>query len=258
MVFASVGSAASARYILDTGSDVHLLNEDLADELSLDKQPGEEGTDHSGATMPSWDVGDVPTEIGGIGFMLRDSVSIPAPPPFPGFGIRGILSPQNLHPTAWVVIDTAVDELLLLDATNEEAADFLRARSPAMTLLTLSRDPDFPSVVVTAALDGHEPMPTLLNSGGKATEYSATALGGPSAEPAERLGGGVSGADYVGWSVGPQSLVIEGHRVSVPQVKVRQEMHDPQGMLGMDVLRGTILTCSADVSRPVFWQVGSG
>ena len=98
-------------------------------------------------------------------------------------------------------------------------------------------------------------MPTLLNSGGKGSEYSATALAGIAPQSSERLGGGVSGADYVGWSVGPQSLVIDGHRVPIPALKVRQEMHDPQGMVGMDVLRGTASTCAADLARPVFWQV---
>ena len=63
MVLASIGGTEAARYVLDTGSDVHLLNEDLADELGLHKEPGEEGTDHSGATMPSWNVGDVSMEL---------------------------------------------------------------------------------------------------------------------------------------------------------------------------------------------------
>ena len=257
MLFASIGGTEAARYVLDTGSDVHLLSEDLADELGLDKQPGEEGTDHSGATMPSWNVGDISMNLGGLELSLRDVVAIPAPPPFPGHGIRGILSPQNFHPTAWAIIDMVKDELLLVEGTDSEVADLLRTRSPELSLLQLPRHADFPSVVVPATLEAFEEMPTLLNTGGKGSEYSASALAGMASRSSERLGGGVSGADYVGWSVGPQSVVLDGHRVAIPALKVRQEMHDPQGMVGMDVLRGTVLACAADVGRPVFWQVPS-
>jgi hypothetical protein len=35
-------------------------------------------------------------------------------------------------------------------------------------------------------------------------------------------------------------------------------MHDPHGMVGMDVLRGTVLACTADARRPVVWQVPAG
>ena len=182
------------------GSEVHLLNEDLADELGLAKQPGEEGTDHAGNTMPSWSVGDVPAVVDGLDLVLRDAVAIPAPPPFPGFGIRGILSPQNLHPERLDGHRHCGRRTALLEATDEqEAADYLRARSPALQLLTLRRDADFPSLVVPAALDGFAEMPTMLNTGGKQTEYSAAALPGLRPQSTGRLGGGVSGADYVGW-----------------------------------------------------------
>lgn len=256
LLMASVGGAPAARYVIDSGSEVHLLNEDLADELRLNKAPGEEGTDHGGNTLPSWTVGDVPAVIGGFDLTLRDLVVIPAPRPFPGFGIRGILGPQIIHPSAWTVIDLTTDELLLLEATSEqEAAGYLRARSPALELLTLTRQRNYPSVVVQAALEGFAEMPTMLNSGGKQTEYSAASVPGLRAQAVGRLGGGVSGADYSGGSVGRQTLVADGRSLPVENVHVRDQMHDPQGLVGMDVLRGTVLTCAADQSRPVFWQI---
>ena len=36
---------------------------------------------------------------------------------------------------------------------------------------------------------------------------------------------------------------------------VRDEMEDPPGLIGMDVLRGTALICSEDVERGVVWLV---
>jgi hypothetical protein len=155
LVTISVSGSAPARYVLDTGSDVHLLNEDLADELGLTKEPGEEGTDHSGTTMPSWNVGDVNARVDDCQLVLRNAVAIPAPPPFPAFGIRGILSPQHLHASAWTVLDLSADELVLVETANDqEATDYLRARSPRLELLTLARDAKFRSLVVPAALEG--------------------------------------------------------------------------------------------------------
>ena len=255
LIMTSVGGAAPARYILDTGSEVHLLNEDLADELQLEKVPGEDGVDHAGNTMPSWTVGDVGIDLGGFSATLGDCVSIPAPAAFTTKGFRGGLSPQDLHPDAWIVIDTAADELLLLEGANEETADFLRARAPGLNLLILPRDTRYTTVVVPAALDGYDEIPTLLNTGGKSTEYGAETVAGMASGTEERLGAGVSGADYAGWSVGAHFLKIGGGKVSLPKVSVRPQMHDPQAIVGMDAMRGTVLAFANDLSKPVFWLV---
>jgi len=258
MVFLGIGGAAPARCILDSGSDVHIVTEDLADELGLDKVPGEEGTDHGGNTMPSWTVGDVAADLDGFALSLKECVSIPAPPPFPKFGIRSMLSPHRVHPTAFAVIDTAERELLFVDGSDSEVEEFLRSRQSGLTMLKLVRDPDHQSVVAMAAIEGFDEIPALLDTGGKKTEFSATALGGLTSAESQRLGGGVSGSDYAGWSVGPKSLVVGGQTLPVPALMVRAEMHDPQAIIGMDVMRGTVLAAAADLARPVFWQVPAG
>jgi hypothetical protein len=255
MILTSVGGAAPARYILDSGSEVHLLNEDLVDELQLPKVPGEEGVDHAGNTMPSWTVGDVPINLGDFETVLRNCFSIPAPAVFPPKGIRGILSPQALHAEAWVVVDLAGNELLLLIGSNDEAAGYLRGRSADFQLLTLARDANFPSLVVPAALDGYEAIPTLLNTGGKSTEYGADVVADLTSGEQERLGGGVSGADYAGWSVGAHSLKVNGASVTLPKLSVRPQMHDTQAIVGMDALAGTVLAFANDLAKPVFWLV---
>jgi hypothetical protein len=38
---------------------------------------------------------------------------------------------------------------------------------------------------------------------------------------------------------------------------VGPEMDGRDGLVGMDVLRGTVLTVSGDPDRPVLWQVAS-
>jgi hypothetical protein len=254
-VVPALAGGRERRLVLDSGSEVHLLTKELVDELGLRFEEGEEGVDHSGATMPSWSVEDLPLELGGAGLTLRDTVAIPAPKAFLEKGIDGGLSPQHLHPDAWAVVDMAADELLLVEAEDEALRGWLEARSPALTTLVLERDPAWTVPVVQAAIQPHPELPTMLNTGGRRTEFSATAVPGLSAEDSERLGGGVSGADVLGATVGEATLVVSGREIPVAALAIRQAMHDPQAMVGMDVMRGTVLAVAADVSRPVFWQV---
>jgi hypothetical protein len=255
LVVGELGGLAT-RLVLDTGSDVHLLTKELVDRLGLALAEGEEGTDHSGATMPSWTVGDVACAVGDVELTLRGVVSIPAPGSFPRWGIGGILSPQHLHESAWTVVDLVRDELLLVDGTDDALAAWLAERSRSMTTLVLERDSAFSGLVVPAAVRPHPEIPTLLNTGGLRTEFSADALSGVVAGSAERLGAGVSGADVMGASVGEATLVVAGQEVPVPSLAMRSSIHDPQGLVGMDVLRGTILAFAADLERRVVWQVG--
>jgi hypothetical protein len=254
LVVGSVGGI-DTRLVLDTGSDVHILTKELVDRLGLEVEEGEEGVDHSGATMPSWFVADVALTLGGAELTLGDIVSIPAPAPFVTGGIGGGLSPQHLHPTAVVVIDLAVNELLLAEGDDDEIAAWLDTRSPSLTTLSLERDPGFTTVVVPAAVRPFDEMPVLINTGGRRTEFSRTAVPGLGYGSEQRLGAGVSGADVIGSSAGAQVIVVAGHDVPVEELAVRETMHDPQGMVGMDVLPGHVVACAADRSRRVVWQI---
>ena len=98
LVVGTVGGMLT-RLVLDTGSDVHLLTKELVDQLGLAFAEGEEGTDHSGATMPSWAVEDVACALGGVELVLRDVVAIPAPGSLPG-GESGASSARNSSTTA--------------------------------------------------------------------------------------------------------------------------------------------------------------
>jgi hypothetical protein len=122
-------------------------------------------------------------------------------------------------------------------------------------MLTLARDPDFETIVVPAAVRPYAALPTLLNTGGKRTEFSRAAVPGIGVGRSERLGSGVSGTDVIGSTAGAHVIEVADHHVLVEQLAVREVMHDPQGMVGADVLRGTVLACASDRSRPVFWAV---
>jgi hypothetical protein len=254
LVSGSVGGIDTL-LVLDTGSDVHILTKELVDRLGLEAEEGEEGIDHSGATMPSWSVADVGLTLGAAELTLGDIVSIPAPAPFVTGGIGGGLSPQHLHPTAAVVIDLAANELLLAEGDDDEIAAWLDERSPSLTTLSLERDPNFTTVVVPAAVRPFDEMPVLINTGGKRTEFSRSAVPGLGDGSEKRLGAGVSGADVIGSSAGAQVIVVAGHELPVEQLAVRETMHDPQGMVGMDVLPGSVVACAADRGRRVVWQI---
>lgn len=248
-------AGVEARFILDTGSEVHLLTKEHADRAGLAVAPGEEGTDHSGAAVASWSVDDVALPLGDLEVTLRNVVAIPAPAPFPGWGVGGILSPQHLHPSATAVIDLASDELLLVEAEDSALAAALAALRPQATTLRLPRVPDYTSVVVRAAVRPFAEVPTILNTGGRGTEFARDVLPGLASGASERLGGGVSGADVVGVRAGPQVLVVAGQEIPVASLAVRDSVPDPPGLVGMDVLRGTVLACAADLGRQVLWQV---
>ena len=92
MVHATVGGEAT-RLIVDTGSTDHILFIELANRVGLRAEPGEEGSDSTGASVPSWSLGAVPVEIGRSAYQLANVIAITAPGPFEPRGIGGILSP---------------------------------------------------------------------------------------------------------------------------------------------------------------------
>ncbi len=192
--------------------------------------------------------------VGDTTIGLESVVVIPAPPPFPAKGIGGILSPQLLHPTAWIVMCMTHDELVI-DQTDEPTfLAWLAGRHPGFQTLVLDRIEDG-VVVVEAAFEPLPALPTLLNTGGKGTEIAASLVPDrPAGEPV-RIGGGVSGADVMAERLGPATLAVGGHRIPVPDLAARVDMEGVQAMVGMDVLRGTVLACTANPTGRVIWQL---
>jgi hypothetical protein len=258
MVDAIVGGVR-IKLILDTGSSDHVFTRELAEDARLRREPGEPGTDSTGASVPSWNLGGLDVEIAGQTFGLHDVVAITAPGPFVGWGVGGFLSPQHLHPTAWVVLDLAAERLILVDGDETAMAGWLADRRPDLRLLRLDRVPTDPTILVQAGLDDFEPVVTLLDSGGKSTEFVAAAVPGLGGGEIRGAGHGVGGGQIVGSVVENRVLVVAGTRLPVARVVVRDAMDGHDGLVAMDVLRGTVLAVSANRSRPAFWQVrGSG
>ena len=245
------------RLILDTGSTDHVLTVELVRATGLAHEPGEPGIDHAGATVDSWLVGEVEVAIDGIGFELHDVVAITGPAPFAGWGIGGFLSPQHLHPTAQVMIDLVGNRLAVVDPdvrdSNLEA--WLRSTWPDHVLLCLVRDPIELTPVVTAAIEPFAPVPAILNTGGSGTEFAEAAVPGLLGIHLGDTDHGVSGEPVMGTTVENRILRVGEAQCSVPRLLIRDEIHSTQGLIGMDVLRGTVLLVAADPRQPVRWLV---
>ena len=243
------------KLILDTGSTDHVLTIALARAARLDADPGAPGTDHAGDPVPSWSIGEVPIRIGDLDLELRDVVAIEGPAPFAGWGVGGFLSPQHLHPTAFVVMDLADDRLIVVDGDESAVASWLESRSPSLARLSLERLTDHPEIVVLGAVDPFADGPTMLNTGGRGTEFLSAALPGLRGTGSHVTGHGVGGGEVLGAVADGQTLRIGGARPPVASLIVREAMGSADGLVGMDVLRGTVLMVSADRGRPVSWLV---
>ncbi|HKO34414.1 MAG TPA: retropepsin-like aspartic protease [Candidatus Limnocylindria bacterium] len=254
MVHATVGGEAT-RLIVDTGSTDHILSIELAKRVGLRAEPGEDGTDSTGASVPSWSLGEVPVKIGHTTHQLPNVIAITAPGPFEPRGIGGVLSPQHLIPGAWMSLDLAGDRLTALDGSQADIADSLRRRSPELRLLGLPRAEGDTTILVRGAIEPHEPVITLLDTGGKASDVVASAVPGMTGEQTESSGRGVGGTEMFGAVVVDQVLRVGEATIPLPRLVVIGDVEGRGILVGMDVLRGTILTVSGDPAMPVFWQV---
>jgi hypothetical protein len=254
MVVARV-SDVTTKLILDTGSTDHVLTIELAYAAGLTAEPGEPGTDHAGAEVPSWTLGTVPATIGDLGVTLHDAVAIAGPAPFEAWGVGGFLSPQRVHPTAHAVVDLVDDRFILLDGAVAAARAWLMARSPNLVTLTLPRAATEQTPVVDAAIEPFPAVPTMLNTGGRGTEFATAAVPGLHGTAPDRLGLGVGGSAVPGSEVAGRTLRVGDARLPIPKLLVRNEIDSMLGLIGMDVLRGTVLMVSADPARGVLWLV---
>jgi hypothetical protein len=254
MVEANVGGMMT-RLIVDTGSTDHILTREFADRVGLRSEAGEPGTDSVGASVPSWMLGDVPIQIGDLDFTLQSAVAIAGPARFAGWGIGGILSAQHLHPTAQVVVDLLDRRLTLVAGAPSDVAAWVAARSPSVRPLSLERAPGDTTILVHSAIDAYDPVVTLLDTGGKRTEFAASAVPGLRGLRPASGGRGVGGGQTLGVEVENRTLRVGDSTLPVPNLLIREEIGNAPGLIGMDILRGTVLVVSADEAQPVIWFV---
>jgi Aspartyl protease len=255
MVLATVGGLET-RLICDTGASEHVLTTDLARRAGAHLEPDEPGTDAAGDLVPSWRIDRLAGSLAGWSIPLDGAPVADGPPPFAGWGIGGFLSPQALHRAAWIVLDLASRTLSVADDPLDTLVADLQRRHPALRPIRLRRDPSDTTVLVRAAVDGYPEVLTLIDSGARSTSFAAAAL--PGMVPGEEA---VSGRAVGGREM--RAPTVEGARVRVGDAVlpvgslfVSPEARDGvEGVIGMDLLRGTVLVVAADLERPVTWFV---
>ncbi|MBL4683904.1 MAG: aspartyl protease family protein [Nannocystaceae bacterium] len=251
----AVVNGTPTQLILDTGSTDHVLTIALARAAGLKHVPTDPGTDHAGASVPTWRLGTVDATIGAQSLVLDNAVAIEGPAPFEGWGVGGFLSPQHLHPTAHTVIDLHNNRLIMVEGDANAVARWLAARLPDHVQLKLPRARQYLTIVVPAAIVPFGTVDTMLNTGGQHTEFAQTAVPSLRGPAPDVTGYGVSGVPVRGYEVRDRTLRVDGAKFKVATLLVRHDMDPPHGLVGMDLLAGTALMVSTDPTQPVVWMV---
>jgi len=240
LVEAQVNGVATL-LILDTGATDHLLTLDLCVAANLPTEPGEPGTDSTGRSVASWQARDVTIRIGETEIALAGVIAMETPPPFRRGGLGGILSPQRLRPGTYVALDlTEGGAATLLRADDLDA--WLANSYPGRHMLQLPAAEGDGTVLVEAAIDAFPPVVTMLDTGAKTTYAAAAAVPGLGEGRRRRsTGHGVGGTESFGVDVPDRLLHIGGVHLPFDLVIAEHDLGIPGCVVGMDLLRGTVL-----------------
>jgi hypothetical protein len=255
MVETTIGGVAT-RLIVDTGASDHVLTTELVERARVAMVPGEDGTDAAGNRLTSWLVGRLDVAIGSNDLTLENVQATAGPPPFEAWGIGGFLSPQNLHPSAAIVLDLASGRLAIDDQPPDRVVERLVATHPRLEPVWLERIPSDGTILVRVAVDSGEPVVTILDSGARGTSFAASTVAGLTAAGADTSGRALGGEAMTAPFVVGQSLQVGDARLPVDRLFVPPALPgEMDGLVGMDVLRRTVLLLWADPARPVLWLV---
>lgn len=243
-----------ALLIVDTGSTDHILTTDLTDRVGMHREPGEPGTDSAGASVPSWLVHAAEVRVAGHEFRFRDLPVIDPPPPFSTGGIGGLLSPQHLHPNAYAVLDLVSDRLTVVDV-GDELLVWLASQHPALRPLQLAAVAGEGTVLIRAGIEPYPDVVTMLDTGAKVTAFAASDLPDLAGGETRSSGRGVGGSESFATETLARTLRVGTARLPLPRLLLGAGHGEARGLIGMDLLRGTVLAVTSDPARPVIWLV---
>ncbi len=249
----AVVNGVATRLILDTGASDHLLTIDLCEAAGVATEPGEPGTDSTGSSVPSWQAHEVTVRIGEVDFAFPEVVVIGTPPPFRSMGIGGILSPQHLHPGAHVVLDLAEGRIAMPGAVDD-LDDWLADAYPRWRTIRLPAVEGDGTVLIEATIDSFAPVVTMLDTGAKATYAAQDAVPGLGEGGVPRsTGRGVGGTESFGIDVPGRELHVGDATLPVDLLIAGHELGIARCVVGMDLLRGTVLAVGGPPGSPVRW-----
>ncbi len=235
--------------LVDTGANVHVVAGWLARKLRFDlKKLGEQGTDHLGRSITTWQV-DFPRlaleQWGAVG--ATSMIVIEIPQAFEKLGIGGILSPQKLADEGdAVVLDLYGGEMRA--AWWDDAARELSASGTSLVTseIRACEEPDGNGTglayVVPSAIDGQK-VSLLVDTGAQRSDVLASSPAGQKLAPrsvADREPMYTASGKVVIRRVHDARIETGGFAVAgdIGVVEGSADRACPRdGMLGMDVLR---------------------
>ena len=248
----AVVNGVTTRLILDTGATDHLLTMDVCEAANLATEPGEPGTDSTGSSVPSWLAREVTVRVGEIELDLPEVIVIDTPPPFRSRGLGGALSPQHLRPGTYAVLDLSASPIAALVRANDVDA-WLAESYPGWRALRLPAVDGDGTVLVEAAIDSFPPVVVMLDTGAKTTYAARTAVPGLGEGGVRRsTGRGVGGTESFGVDVPGRVLHVGDASLPFDLVIAEHDLGIAGCVVGMDVLRGTVLAVGPPGS-PVRW-----
>lgn len=264
MVAATIGGCAT-NLIVDTGATSHILTRDFVERAGLEVVATAPGRDVAGDAVSSWSIGDVVAEIGSLSSTLQEVVAIDGPEPFHEWDVGGFLSPQRLAEDATVVLDLAAERLDVeaddADAVSARLLHRLGELVPLEGAQHVAGTLGFHLRVLPA-----EPVVAFLDTGAAETEVAAVAVEGAVDGPVRSGGAGVGGSAITLPSLKDQQLEVGRIRFRVEHLGVRDtipapddapEGEIPLGLIGMDLLRGTIIVIAPRRAGRVWWYVSA-
>jgi Aspartyl protease len=237
----AVVNGVGTRLVLDTGASDHILTMDVCEAANLATEPGEPGTDSTGSSVPSWQAREVTIRIGELELALAEVIAIDTPPPFRSRGIGGTLSPQHLRPGASAVLDLSADPVATL-VPAEDLDAWLAETYPGRRAIRLPAFDGDGTVLVEMAIDSFPPIIMMLDTGARTTYAARTAVPGLGDDGVRRsTGRGVGGTEAFGVDVPGRVLHVGDASLPVDLVIAEHDLGLPGCVVGMDVLRGTVL-----------------
>ena len=262
MVAATI-AGCTTKLIVDTGATSHLLTRELIQRAGLHAVASAPGRDVAGDSVPSWSVGDVLADIEGARFTLQDVTAIDGPEPFREWGVGGFLSPQHLAADATVVLDLAVNRLAIVVGGLERVSSDLRDRLGEFVVLEGVRH-SADTLGLRVRISPAPPIVAILDTGAAETEVAAAALGRTADGPAVSSGRGVGGSSIEVRSLTDQILEVASARLPIARLGIRdtipapedaRESEIPLALIGMDLLRGTVIVIPPRPRTSLLWFV---
>jgi hypothetical protein len=253
----AVVNGVGTRLVLDTGASDHILTIDVCEAANLATEPGEPGTDSTGSSVPSWQAREVTIWIGALELALDEVIAIDTPPPFRTRGLGGALSPQRLRPGTYAVLDLSAAPVVTL-VPADDLDTWLAESYPGWHTNRLPAFDGDGTVLVEAAIDSFPPVVVMLDTGAKKTYAARTAVPGLGEGGVLRsTGRGVGGTEAFGVDVPGRMLHVGDTALPVNLVVAEHDLGIPACVVGMDVLRGTVLAVGHPGSA-VLWLLPRG